>query len=152
MQSVIYPHQATVPHYNDVIMSMMVCQITRRSMKTSKLRAAGLCAENPSVFPFDDGIMTNDISIEFEIQWNFSMSWCKIYSTNYNNNFSHVLQSVGHNLNQSTPNFDRISNLIVIPLVGRTPGLDINQCVVNIRNISFNASRFVEAQICCAPT
>ena len=56
-------------------------------MKTSKLRVAGLCAEKSSVFPFDDVIMTNDISIEFEIQWKFSMSWCKIYSTDYNNNF-----------------------------------------------------------------
>ena len=34
-----------------------------------------------------------------------------------------------HMLNQKTPNFYQISNLIKIPLVGRTPGLDDTEAI-----------------------
>ena len=68
---------------------------------------------------------TNDISIKFEIQQKFAtVLWFKVHSTNHNE-ILHTsrqlhcrdvckisLWSVQHILNQSTPNFYRISNLM----------------------------------------
>ena len=75
-----------------------------------------------------------NISIEFEILPKFAMLWYKMYSTDHNEilytsrqcNCRDVCKismwSLEHILNYSTPNFDRISNSIEIPLVGRAPG------------------------------
>ena len=74
---------------------------------------------------------TNDISIEFEILWNFVM----LLFSQSPQNFAHVttvtlswrvqMWSVDRILKQSTANFDRISNSIEIPLVGREPGYSL---------------------------
>ena len=65
---------------------------------------------------------TNDISIEFEIQWNFVMLLFITHSANHLKKFAHLCQiwlwSVEHILNQSTPKFHRISNSIEILLGG----------------------------------
>ena len=77
---------------------------------------------------------TNDISIEFEIKPKLEMLWFKMYQTDHNEilhtsrqyNWRDVckvsLWSVENILNSCTQNFDRISDLIEIPLVGRGPG------------------------------
>ena len=76
---------------------------------------------------------TNDISIEFELKWKFAMLLLITCSVDRNRIFYTSRQlhcrdvckiqlwSVDHILYQSTPNFDRISNSIEIPLVGRAP-------------------------------
>ena len=75
---------------------------------------------------------TDDISIECQIWWNFAMLLFIIDSADRNEilytsqcNCRDVckisLWSVEHILNRSTPNFDRISNSIEIPFVGRAP-------------------------------
>ena len=78
---------------------------------------------------------TNDISIECEIRPKFAVLSFKIFSTDHNKilptprqrNCRDVckisLWLVKHILMLSFPNFDRISNLIEIVLVGRAPGL-----------------------------
>ena len=78
---------------------------------------------------------TNDISIKFEIQPKFVVLWFKMYSTDHNEilhtsrqcncrDVSEIsLWLVEYILNQSTANFGRISNLILISLVGRAPGI-----------------------------
>ena len=76
---------------------------------------------------------TNDISIKFKILPKFAMLWFKM-SSNNQNEISHtsrqcncrdmckiLLWSVEYILNYGTPNFDRISISIEIPLVGRDP-------------------------------
>ena len=80
------------------------------------------------------GRPTSDVLTKFEIQWNFVMFLFITYSADHNEilhtsrqcNCHDVckisLWSVAHILNQSTPNFYRISNSIEIPLVGRAPG------------------------------
>ena len=78
---------------------------------------------------------TNDIAIEFEIRSKFGVLFFKICSTDHNK-ILHMsrqllccdvckisLWLVEYFLNQSTVNFDRISNLIEISLVGWPPGL-----------------------------
>ena len=71
---------------------------------------------------------TNDISIEFQNRPNFAVLWFKMFSTDHNEILHPSRQckislwSVKHILNQSVPNFDRISHPIEISLVGRAPG------------------------------
>ena len=76
---------------------------------------------------------TNDISIKSQIQRNFTVLWSNMYSSDHNEilhtsrqcNYRDVckilLWSVKHILNQSPLNFDQISNLIKISLVGWAP-------------------------------
>ena len=81
------------------------------------------------------GCPTNGISIEFEIRPKFAVLWFKIYPADLNEilhssrqyNCRDVckisLGSVKQIINYSTPNLNRISNSIEIPLVGRAPGV-----------------------------
>ena len=73
---------------------------------------------------------TNDTSIK--IRPKFAVLWLKIFSTDHNEILHtsrqlHVcrisLWSDEHFLNQRTPNFDRISNSVEIPLLLRAPGI-----------------------------
>ena len=85
---------------------------------------------------------TKNISIEFEILPKFAMLWYKMYSFDHNEILHTSRQlhcrdvckipmwSLEHILNYSTPNFDRISNSIEIPLVGRAP--DTVECCYNM--------------------
>ena len=78
---------------------------------------------------------TYNISIEFEIQWNFTMLSCITYSTDHKQIVNtprryHSLEvhkialwSVQHVVNHNLPNCDLISNSIEVPLVGQAPGL-----------------------------
>ena len=68
---------------------------------------------------------TKNISIEFEILPKFAMLWYKMYSTDHN-----------EILNYSTPNFDRISNSIEIPIVGRAPGHNSASTVFSVQFIN----------------
>ena len=86
---------------------------------------------------------TNDISIEFEIGPKYVVLWLKMYSPNHNK-ILHMsrqcncrdmckilLRLVEHILNYSTPNFDRISNSIEIPLMapGNPQHLDCGRSI-----------------------
>ena len=90
------------------------------------------------MFPFDNVInemLTNGISIKFQIRPNFAVLWFKTCSTDRNEILHtsqklhcHVacaisLWSAKYILNQSTAKFGRISNSIEISLVGRAPYL-----------------------------
>ena len=78
----------------------------------------------------------NGIWIKFETQPKFGLLYLKIYSTNHNKIFHMSQQLHCHdmcnislwsgecNINQSTANFGRVSNLIEIWLVGHAPGLN----------------------------
>ena len=73
---------------------------------------------------------TDDISIEFEIKWKSAMLLFITYSTITTKFCTRhcvvrkiSLWLVKHIFNQSTANFDWISNSIEIPLAGRGPGL-----------------------------
>ena len=82
---------------------------------------------------------TNNILIKFEIQWSFVMFFFITYAADHNEivhtsrqcNYRDMckisLWSVERILNQSTANFDWISNSIEIALVGQAPGNDRNR-------------------------
>ena len=89
---------------------------------------------------------TDDISIEFEIQWNFAMLLFVAYSVDHNEVLHRSRQcychdvckvflwSVNHILSQNTLNFDRISNSMEMPLMDMRlihvirPALGIGMC------------------------
>ena len=85
-------------------------------------------------YQWPDTRPTNNISMEFQIQWNFVMLLFITYSTDHNEILHTSRQehcrdvckiSLGSNeqiSNQNTPNFYRIWNTIEIPLVGWAPG------------------------------
>ena len=82
-----------------------------------------------------DARPTNAILIEFGLRQKFAVLLFKMCSTDHNE----ILQTSrqcnckqkfivisGAYFKEGTPNFDRISNSIEIPLVGRTPGHNIS--------------------------